>query len=49
MGVFTPEPRLIIFYIIGFGVINIFGLDPSEARIGDIVIIMSHNEFKTKT
>ncbi len=48
MGVFTLEPRLIILYIISFGVINILGLDPSKSRIGDITIRMSHNGFKTK-
>jgi hypothetical protein len=48
MGVFIPEPRLIIIYIIGFGVINILGLDPLEAKIGDITIRMSHNGFKTR-
>jgi hypothetical protein len=48
MGVFTPKPRLISLYIISFGMINILGLDPSKARIGDIAIRMSHNGFKTK-
>jgi hypothetical protein len=49
MGIFTLKPILIILYIIGFGVINIFGLDPSEARIGDITIRVSHNGFKMRT
>jgi hypothetical protein len=46
LGVFTLEARLIILYIIGCGVINIFGLDPSKAKIRDIAIRMSHNGFK---
>jgi len=48
MGVFTSEPRLIILYIIGFGVINILELDTSEVRVRNIAIRMSHNKFKTR-
>jgi hypothetical protein len=30
----------------GFGVINIIGLDPTKARIGDLVIKIFHNGFE---
>jgi len=47
VGVVTLEPRSIILRIMSFGVINILGLDPSKAKMGDIAIKASHNGFET--
>jgi hypothetical protein len=46
VGVAIVEPRSIILYITSFGVINIFGLDPSKAKMGDITIKTSCNGFE---
>jgi hypothetical protein len=45
---FALELRSIIFHIIGFGVINIVGVDSSKARIGDIVVEIIRNGFDIK-
>jgi hypothetical protein len=45
-GAATLEPRSIILHITSFGVINILGLDPSKAKMGDIAIKASHYGFE---
>jgi hypothetical protein len=40
------EPRSIILCIMSFGVINILGLDPSKAKMGDKAIKTSYNGFE---
>jgi hypothetical protein len=32
----------------GFGVINIIGLDPTKARMGDLAIKISHSGFEVQ-
>ncbi len=48
IGIFALELGFIILHIIGFGLINIVGLDPSKTRIGDIVVKITHNGFDIK-
>jgi len=47
VGVAILEPRSIILRITSFGVINILGLNPSKAKMGDIAIKASYNGFET--
>ncbi len=49
IGIFALELGSIILRIIGFGIINIVGLDLSKTRIGDIVVEITHNGFDIKT
>jgi hypothetical protein len=46
--IFALELRSIILHIIGFGVINIVGLDLSKTKIGNIVFEITHNGFDIK-
>jgi hypothetical protein len=48
VGVVILEPRSITVRITNFGVINIFGIDPSKAKMGDIAIKVSRNGFETR-
>jgi hypothetical protein len=34
----TPKIGSIVLYIVGFGTINIVGLDPTKAKVGDLVV-----------
>ncbi len=34
---------------LGFGVITIVGIDPDQARVGDIAIEITHSGFYTRT
>jgi len=47
IGVFALELRSTIFHIMTFEVINIVGLDPLEAKLGDIIRRISHNGFES--
>ncbi len=38
VGVATSKISSIILYIMGFGAINIVGLDPTKATVGDLVV-----------
>ncbi len=44
-----PSKGAIVLRFLGFGVITIVGIDPEEARIGDIVIEIAHSGFYTRT
>ncbi len=33
---------------LGFGVITLVGIDPEEARIGDVVVEIAHSGFHTR-
>lgn len=46
VGVATLGPRSIILCIMNFGVINILGLDPSKAKMGDIAIKASYKVLR---
>ncbi len=34
--------------LLGFGVVTLVGIDPDEARVGDIVVEVAHNGFYTR-
>ncbi len=37
-----------ILHFLGFGVVRLVGIDPDEARVGDIAIKVAHNGFYTR-
>ncbi len=37
-----------VLRFLGFGVINLVGIDPDEARVGDIAIEVAHSGFHTR-
>ncbi len=37
-----------ILRFLGFGVITVVGIDPDEARIGDVAVKIAHNGFYTR-
>jgi hypothetical protein len=43
-----PSRGAIVLRVLGFGVITIVGIDPEEARIGDIVIEITYSGFHTR-
>ncbi|CAK9856560.1 unnamed protein product [Sphagnum jensenii] len=44
------EPRRgsVILHFVGFGVVRIVGINPSEARIGDVAVEVAHSGFYTR-
>jgi hypothetical protein len=38
----------VVLRFLGFGVINLVGIDPDEARVGDIAIEVAHSGFHTR-
>jgi len=46
-GVLPPRGAVVL-YSLGFGVITIVGIDPDEAKVGDIVIEIAHSGFYTR-
>jgi hypothetical protein len=42
-----PHIGAIIIRFLGFGVVTVIGIDPDEARIGDVAIEVAHNGFYT--
>jgi hypothetical protein len=42
-----PPRGSVVLRFLGFGVITIVGIDPEEARIGDIAVEIAHNGFYT--
>ncbi len=49
IGVFALELRSIIFHVMTFEVINFVGLDPLEAKLGDIIIRISHAGVESRS
>ncbi|CAM6007904.1 unnamed protein product [Sphagnum balticum] len=43
-----PPRGSAILRVVGFGVITIVGIDPKQARIGDIAVEIAHNGFHTR-
>jgi hypothetical protein len=37
-----------VLRFLGFGVITLVGIDPVEARIGDVVVEITHTGFHTR-
>jgi hypothetical protein len=46
-GVLPPRGAVVLRSL-GFGVITIVGIDPDQARIGDIAIEIAHSGFYTR-
>jgi hypothetical protein len=44
----VPPRGAVVLRLLGFGVISIIGVDPGEARIGDVAIKMAHSGFYTR-
>jgi len=43
-----PPRGVVVLRFLGFGVITIVGIDPNEARVGDIAIKIVHSGFYTR-
>jgi hypothetical protein len=43
-----PQRGAAILRFSGFGVVNLVGLDPKVARVGDIAVEISHSGFYTR-
>jgi hypothetical protein len=44
----VPPRGAVVLRSLGFGVITIVGIDPDQARVGDIVIEIAHSGFYTR-
>jgi hypothetical protein len=42
-----PQRGAVILRFLGFGVVRVVGIDPDEARVGDIVVDIAHSGFYT--
>jgi len=38
----------VILRFLGFGVVNLVGIDPDEARVGDVAVKVAHSGFYTR-
>jgi hypothetical protein len=43
-----PQRGAVILRFLGFGVVRLVGIDPNEARVGDIVVKVAHSGFHTR-
>jgi len=43
-----PQRGAVILRFLGFGVVRIVGIDPDEARVGDIAVEVAHSGFYTR-
>jgi len=43
-----PHRGAVVLRFLGFGVITLVGIDPEEARIGDVAAKIVHNGFHTR-
>jgi hypothetical protein len=43
-----PQRGAIVLRFLGFGVVRLVGIDPDEARAGDIVVEVARNGFYTR-
>jgi hypothetical protein len=42
-----PQRGLVVLRLLGFGVLTLVGIDPDEARVGDIAVEVTHSGFDT--
>jgi hypothetical protein len=42
-----PQRGAVVLRFLGFGVVTLVGIDPDEARIGDVAIEVAHSGFYT--
>jgi hypothetical protein len=43
-----PQRRVVVMRFLGFGVVTLVGIDPDEARVGDVAVEVAHNGFFTR-
>ncbi len=43
-----PHRGAVILHFLGCGVVRLVGIDPDEARVGDIVVEVAHSGFYTR-
>ncbi len=43
-----PQRGAVILRFLGCGVVRLVGIDPDEARVGDIAVEIAHNGFYTR-
>jgi len=43
-----PQRGVVILRFLGFGVVRLVGIDPDEARVGDIAVEVAHSGFYTR-
>ncbi len=43
-----PQRGAVILRFLGFGVVRLVGIDPDEARVGDIAVEVAHFGFYTR-
>jgi len=44
-----PQIGAVVLRFLGFGVITLVGIDPEEARIGDVAVEIAYSGFHTRT
>jgi hypothetical protein len=42
-----PQKGVAILRFLGFGVVRLIGIDPAQARVGDITVEIAHSGFHT--
>ncbi|CAK9236243.1 unnamed protein product [Sphagnum troendelagicum] len=42
-----PQRGAVVLRIVGFGIASLIGLNPDQARVGDIAVEVSHSGFYT--
>ncbi len=43
-----PQRGAVVLCLLGFGVVTLLGIDPEEARVGDIAVEVAHSGFYTR-
>jgi hypothetical protein len=43
-----PQRGAVILRFLGFGVVRLIGINPDEARVGDIAVKVAHSGFYTR-
>jgi hypothetical protein len=43
-----PQRGAVVLHFLGFGVVTLIGIDPDEARVGDIAVEIAHSGFYTR-
>jgi len=43
-----PQRGAVVLRLLGFGVVTLVGVDPEEARVGDIAVEVAHSGFYTR-
>ncbi len=43
-----PQRGSMVLRFLGFGVVRLVGIDPNEARVGDIAVKVAHSGFYTR-